>query len=643
MPPDSESGQNRNFARELAEQIIGGAEAGTLGSEADQAIIAAVGVDCLAHMIRTGDLFQTQSRQQAVWKAFTARRLPLEPEERSERMAQVGLGVFLGRHEALVSLGDPTSPLQRQPALARQLVQVVEWLESERLALLQTGFPTTSCPTSPWLIGCLGRHYYTRIPLLVEATVAEEGPASYRYHWPDVPAQPRQEMGDWRPGVDVNHFLWEDDQPTDGQGQQVRIVPYAESALIHGLDPDDAAFLDGIRKLFWALKLATLRQLAQMLAASQMGDCWSECLPLFHQHVTYDQAQRLLGLDRFYRGFGQLMHVESKGLANDPTLRVVGQTCGGLSDLLDVIIHCQLEQDLGVWDLAAKGLRRLGGRLGCSDWWTLCTGDYTRAIGEPWQGELDLILDQFMTRNRQGQELQEELRQRLNADLERELDQEVRLTVRIKRRLAPQYESFAHDLLDTAKHITTMTGEVPELTLRGVTSGREPAEPTWIREGDYWGVQFEGRSIQLKNTKGMRYLYRLISQPGHEFTALELYQTENAKAKGGAASGSTIADLGQGYFFADGPAEVVLDRAGLAKCRDAVEELEADVETARNQGASERALELQDDLERVRRLLATAQAQGGQSRRFTGASEPSPSFCAHSAIATPDVALLHGT
>ena len=54
-----------------------------------------------------------------------------------------------------------------------------------------------------------------------------------------------------------------------------------------------------------------------------------------------------------------------------------------------------------------------------------------------------------------------------------------------------------------------------------------PASPptdtnVFRREGDYWSVIFEGRTVRVRDRKGMRYLAQLLAHPGREFHVLDL-------------------------------------------------------------------------------------------------------------------------
>ena len=52
------------------------------------------------------------------------------------------------------------------------------------------------------------------------------------------------------------------------------------------------------------------------------------------------------------------------------------------------------------------------------------------------------------------------------------------------------------------------------------------------REGDYWSVVFEGRTVRVRDLKGIRYLARLLADPGREFHVLDLVAAERGQASG---------------------------------------------------------------------------------------------------------------
>jgi tetratricopeptide (TPR) repeat protein len=123
------------------------------------------------------------------------------------------------------------------------------------------------------------------------------------------------------------------------------------------------------------------------------------------------------------------------------------------------------------------------------------------------------------------------------------------------------------------------------------------------REGDYWSVVFEGRTVRVRDLKGMRYLAQLLAHPGREFHVLDLVAAET------------------GQHLALGDAGEMLDERAKTAYRRRLVEIEEDVEQARALGDASR--EAQADAERdfLVRELARAVGLGGRDRRAASASE----------------------
>jgi tetratricopeptide (TPR) repeat protein len=123
------------------------------------------------------------------------------------------------------------------------------------------------------------------------------------------------------------------------------------------------------------------------------------------------------------------------------------------------------------------------------------------------------------------------------------------------------------------------------------------------REGDYWSVVFEGRTVRVRDIKGMRYLAQLLTHPGREFHVLDLVAAET------------------GQQVALGDAGETLDERAKSAYRRRLAEIEDDIEQARALEDAER--EAQADAERdfLMRELARAVGLGGRDRRIGSASE----------------------
>ena len=68
-----------------------------------------------------------------------------------------------------------------------------------------------------------------------------------------------------------------------------------------------------------------------------------------------------------------------------------------------------------------------------------------------------------------------------------------------------------------------------------------PAE-AFRREGDTWWLAFAGRGVRLRDLKGLRYLSRLLAEPGREFHVLDLVALEAERP--GPADAASVGDSG---------------------------------------------------------------------------------------------------
>jgi tetratricopeptide (TPR) repeat protein len=123
------------------------------------------------------------------------------------------------------------------------------------------------------------------------------------------------------------------------------------------------------------------------------------------------------------------------------------------------------------------------------------------------------------------------------------------------------------------------------------------------REGDYWTVFFEGRTVRIRDLKGMRYLRRLLSSPGQEVHVLDLVAAET------------------GTEAQTGDAGELLDTRAKEAYRRRLAEIEADIEEARALNDPERLAQAEAEREFLVQELSRAVGLGGRDRRAGSASE----------------------
>jgi tetratricopeptide (TPR) repeat protein len=134
------------------------------------------------------------------------------------------------------------------------------------------------------------------------------------------------------------------------------------------------------------------------------------------------------------------------------------------------------------------------------------------------------------------------------------------------------------------------------------------------REGDYWTVTFDGDTVRLRDVKGMRYLARLLADPGREHHVLDLVAAEtvgrDGDSRADAPSRSALGDAG-----------AMLDARAKDAYRRRLAEIDDDIEQAHALGDDERAAQADAERDFLLQELARAFGLGGRERRAGSASE----------------------
>jgi len=155
----------------------------------------------------------------------------------------------------------------------------------------------------------------------------------------------------------------------------------------------------------------------------------------------------------------------------------------------------------------------------------------------------------------------------------------------------------------------TLTGEHASLADRAIP--RVSDHNAFCREGDYWSLAFDGRLVRVHDAKGLRYLVRLLAEPGREFHVLDLVALERAP-------GSTPSSA---PLLAEGDAGEMLDAQAKAAYRRRLAEIEEDLADAHAVGDVVRAEQAETERDILLRELSRAVGLGGRNRRAGSTSE----------------------
>jgi tetratricopeptide (TPR) repeat protein len=165
--------------------------------------------------------------------------------------------------------------------------------------------------------------------------------------------------------------------------------------------------------------------------------------------------------------------------------------------------------------------------------------------------------------------------------------------------------TILHDIQDAQSTAPVAPGEQPVANAN-----------VFHREGDYWSVIFDGHTVHVRDLKGMRYLARLLADPGREYHVLDLVAAEtghDAPVDSGRTANlphSALGDAGE-----------IIDARAKDAYRRRLAEIDDDIKQARAIGDADRAAQADAERGFLVRELARAFGLSGRARRAASASE----------------------
>jgi hypothetical protein len=154
-----------------------------------------------------------------------------------------------------------------------------------------------------------------------------------------------------------------------------------------------------------------------------------------------------------------------------------------------------------------------------------------------------------------------------------------------------------------------ITGGAPARSEQDVAAG------TFLREGEFWTISFDGTTTRLRDAKGLHHLATLLAQPGRELHALDL-----AKGPSATSAGRRSGDEGMSAD-AFGDAGPRLDEAARAEYRERLSDLADEARQADEWNDSERAQRARSEMEFLAAELSGAFGLGGRQRKSSSAAE----------------------
>jgi hypothetical protein len=150
--------------------------------------------------------------------------------------------------------------------------------------------------------------------------------------------------------------------------------------------------------------------------------------------------------------------------------------------------------------------------------------------------------------------------------------------------------------------VAPASARAPSADPRATRPAPHPPRLSLRRERDTWRIAWGERTLQLRDSRGLALLARLVDNAGCELHVLQL-----------AADGDEPRDVGDA-----GPA---LDAAAVQSYRQRLLELRDELHDAEERGHADRAERAREEIEFLTRELARAVGMGGRERRAGHAAE----------------------
>jgi hypothetical protein len=128
----------------------------------------------------------------------------------------------------------------------------------------------------------------------------------------------------------------------------------------------------------------------------------------------------------------------------------------------------------------------------------------------------------------------------------------------------------------------------------------------FVLEGDTWTLTFQGRTVRLRDAKGMRDLARLLAAPGQPVPAVELASTGTRAVRRTAPEDQLHrgGDLGE-----------VLDATARVAYRNRLSQLDTEISEAEEYGDDEKRARAKAERDLLVDQLSAAYGLGGRPRR----------------------------
>ncbi|MBI1817791.1 MAG: hypothetical protein HYR72_22675 [Deltaproteobacteria bacterium] len=185
----------------------------------------------------------------------------------------------------------------------------------------------------------------------------------------------------------------------------------------------------------------------------------------------------------------------------------------------------------------------------------------------------------------------------------------------------------------------TATAVASKGALRADRSAWGDGAHAFCREGDYWSVTFERRTVRLKHTKGLGYIAYLLRTPLQEVHVLQLVAQAGLQASGASIASTPRDRLGRDLVPLSDQSIPVIDAQAFAQYRQRLRGLREELDDAERNHDLGRTTSLGHEMQLLHAQLAAA---SGYHREGSPRSIPTAASRARVAVRNNIATALKG-
>ncbi len=407
--------------------------------------------------------------------------------------------------------------------------------------------------------------------------------------------------------------------------------PYTKVSLMEGLSSEEAKQLESKREFFFDLKIRVLEKLLKAIANRDAVGLWDQSFELLTKVIDANEADLLFQADERYEEFERRYFESLKKV--DIFWR---QTCspmpgslhaGGLSDLLFSIGYWEYElsfqKKIRIREALGEFAKLDIERTDCS-----FNASYFEIINSGHEDRLMEAIEIYSSDIQAEKDFWDMHKKRVkNAIGEFEFEPHYADGKKIKFKDKEEFESRMR---------TYAAIETEHLRQKGmlthwqsplmIDDWKKTQEYIFRKEGDYWTVAFEGKKTIIKHTKGMELISYLLQNPGKDFHVMNLVsvlEDQQIDDRGKIIQAMHQEELEKQDLSINGLGDAgeAIDPEAKKAYRLELESLEDAYEIAIDTGFDQRAKEIADKIELIKRELARSVGKGGKIRKDASQTE----------------------